>query len=132
MSKDDDDEEDQDGKGKQFLDNLLKEYHDLDYEDIIGGGKVKARFQYTSVPKENYGLDTDEILLLDDKKLNKIVSMKKLRPYRNLDENGNPMKEKEINIHKLRRLKAEFKQELEHNKQRLKESQQAQLQIEKE
>lgn len=130
MTKDDDE---QDGMSKQFLDDLLKEYHDLDCEDIIGGGKIKARFQYTSVPKDNYGLDTDEILLLDDKKLNKIVSMKQLRPYRNLDANGNPIEDKkQINIHKLRRIKAEFKEELEHNKKRLKESQQAHLQIEKE
>jgi hypothetical protein len=85
------------------------------------------------VPKDNYGLDTDEILLLDDKKLNKIVSMKQLRPYRNLDANGNPIEDKkQINIYKLRRIKAEFKEELEHNKKRLKESQQAHLQIEKE
>lgn len=114
------------------MDNLLKEYHDLDCEDIIGGGKVKARFQYTSVPREDYGLNTDEILLLDDKKLNKIVSMKKLRPYRNLDESGNPIAGPEMNMYKLRRIKAEFKEELEHNKLKLKESQQAHLQIEKE
>jgi hypothetical protein len=46
---------------------LLQEYYDLDCEDIIGGGKVKSRFKYTSVPKENFGLTEEEILLLEDK-----------------------------------------------------------------
>lgn len=55
-------------EGKEaYLDNLLQEYYDLDCEDIIGGGKVKARFKYTQVPKDNYGLTEEEIFLLDDK-----------------------------------------------------------------
>ena len=49
------------------LDELLQSYYDLDYEDIIGGGAVKTRFKYTSVPKEDFGLTEEEIFLLDDK-----------------------------------------------------------------
>lgn len=71
---------------KNPLDDLLQEYYDLDCEDTIGGGKVKTRFKYTSVPKEDFGLTNEEILLLDDNKLNKFASIKQLRPYRNLDE----------------------------------------------
>ena len=67
---------------------MLEEYYNLDCEDVIGGGTLKTRFKYTSVPKENYGLTEEEIYLLDDKNLNKMVNLKKLRPYRNLDENG--------------------------------------------
>jgi len=52
---------------EKYLDNLLQEYYNLDCEDIIGGGKVKARFKYRSVAKEDYGLTEEEIYLLDDR-----------------------------------------------------------------
>lgn len=84
-----------DGK-EAYLDGLLQEYYDLDCEDIIGGGKVKARFKYHSVPKENYGLTEEEILLLEDKQLTKLVSMRNLRPYRNLGDDGKPMSEDKL------------------------------------
>jgi len=64
------------------LDSLFDEYHQMDYEDCIGGGSVKTRFKYTNVGKADFGLTNEEILLLDDRKLNDIVSIKKLRPYR--------------------------------------------------
>jgi len=54
---------------------LFEEYHNLDYEDIIGDGVV-TRFKYTNVNKEDFGLTNEEIFLLDDKKLNNIVSLK--------------------------------------------------------
>jgi len=57
------------------LDQLFEEYHNLDYEDIIGDGVV-TRFKYTNVNKEDFGLTNEEIFLLDDKKLNNIVSLK--------------------------------------------------------
>jgi hypothetical protein len=38
----------------------------LDFEDIIGGGTVKTRFKYTKVAPDNFGLDEEEILLMDD------------------------------------------------------------------
>ena len=43
------------------------------------------------MPQEDFGLTAEEILLLDDHTLNKVVSMKKLRTYGHLDENGNPL-----------------------------------------
>ena len=67
----------------------MQEYYDLDCEDIIGGGQLKTRFKYINVPKENFGLTEEEILLLDDYQLNKFASIKQLRPYKHLDENGN-------------------------------------------
>lgn len=66
---------------KDYLDNLLDEYYNLDFEDVIGGGQVKTRFKYTKVAATDFGLTEDEILLLDDKQLNKLVSLKKYRPY---------------------------------------------------
>lgn len=35
---------------RQYLDNLLDEYYNLDFEDVIGGGQIKTRFKYTKVP----------------------------------------------------------------------------------
>lgn len=45
-------------------------------------GDLPTRFKYTSVPKENFGLDAAEILLADDMQLNELISLKKLAPYR--------------------------------------------------
>jgi hypothetical protein len=69
-------------ESSKFLDNLFEEYHNLDYEDVIGGGTIKTRFKYTNVPKADYGLTEEEIFLLDDQQLNKLVSLKHYRPYR--------------------------------------------------
>ena len=32
-----------------YLEGLLDEYYNLDYEDVIGGGSVKTRFKYRKV-----------------------------------------------------------------------------------
>ena len=66
---------------KHYLENLLDEYYNLDFEDLIGGGSIKTRFKYHKVASEDFGLTEDEILLLDDKQLNRLVSLKKYRPY---------------------------------------------------
>ena len=73
---------------KEYLEGILDQYYDLDYEDLIGGGQIKARFKYRKVAKEDYGLTEDEILLLDDKQLNKLVSFKKYRPYIDAQKTG--------------------------------------------
>ena len=75
---------------KQYLDNLFEEYHNLDFEDVIGGGTVKTRFKYTNVKPEDFGLNDEEILLLDDKQLNQLVSLKNYRPFKNVDEDAAP------------------------------------------
>lgn len=134
-------EEEAEGDGKKKnsnkLDMLLQEYYDLDCEDVIAGGSLKTRFKYTNVPKEDFGLTEEEIFLLDDRQLNKIVSMKKLRPYRHLDETGQPLPEDQLkkarpNIHRIRKLKQEFKEEIEQKRRLVKENQQAFLELQKE
>jgi len=50
-----------------YLDKLLEDYYNLEYEDIIGGGSVKTRFKYRKVAPKAYGLTDDDLLLLDDK-----------------------------------------------------------------
>ena len=66
----------------RYLDNLFEDYHNLDCEDVIGGGTIKTRFGYQKVTKDDFGLTEEEILLMDDKALNQIVSIKHYRPFR--------------------------------------------------
>jgi len=50
-----------------YLEKLLEDYYNVEYEDIIGGGTVKTRFKYKKVAPRSFGLDEDEILLMEDK-----------------------------------------------------------------
>ena len=98
----------------RFLDNLFEEYHNLDYEDVIGGGTVKTRFKYTNVPKADYGLTEEEIFMLDDKQLNNLVSLKHYRPYRHVKVEESEIKPKkvDVNVHAVIARKKEFKKEV--------------------
>eukprot|EP00835_Amoeboradix_gromovi_P002684 NODE_157_length_16664_cov_0.301781.p2 type:complete len:523 gc:universal NODE_157_length_16664_cov_0.301781:12816-11248(-) len=71
---------------KQLLDddnNELKgkidEYFKLDYEDIVGD--IPVRFKYRDVEPDHYGLNAADILLADEKELNRTVGLKRLAPY---------------------------------------------------
>jgi len=61
-----------------YIDKLLEEYYQLNYEDFAGG--MPTRFKYRKVEPTSYGLTPVEILLADDKDLNSFVSLKKLAP----------------------------------------------------
>lgn len=63
------------------LDNVMDEYFQLDYEDIIGGD-LPTRFKYRKVEPESYGLSAHDLLYKSDKELNQIAPLKWLRPYR--------------------------------------------------
>lgn len=64
---------------KRKFDELMDEYYSLNYEDVIGGD-VYTRFKYVKTEPVDYGLTAEEILLADDKELNKYVGMKSLAP----------------------------------------------------
>jgi protein KRI1 len=53
----------------------------LGFEDVIAGG-LKTRFKYVQVPKADFGLTTEEILLADERDLNNYVGLKRIAPYR--------------------------------------------------
>ena len=130
-------EDDEKAEKQNQLDDLLQSYYDLDCEDIIGGGTIKTRFKYTSVPKEDYGLSAEEIFLLDDKQLNKMVSMKHLRTYKHLDASGKQLPEEQLNKfkpnkYKIRQMKQEFKNEIEQKRKLVRENQEANRNLEKE
>jgi protein KRI1 len=136
------DEEQKDGDKDQYLESLLDDYYNLDFEDLIGGGSVKTRFKYRKVASEDFGLTEDEILLLDDKQLNKLVSLKKYRSYIDMQTGAedesmavkrkhNEITEK-VNIHRVKHLKKQLEGELKEKRKMLKYSLQQSLEQEKE
>lgn len=47
---------------------LMSEYERLDAEDHVAG--VACRFRYREVPADDFGMRTEDFLLLPDKELN--------------------------------------------------------------
>jgi protein KRI1 len=79
-SDSEDGDDNRDAPLREEVERLMDEYYSLDYEDIIGGTPV--RFKYKKVDKETFDMDPAEILVADDKELNRAVSLKYLAPYR--------------------------------------------------
>jgi protein KRI1 len=130
---------------KSYLEGLLDEYYNLDFEDLIGGGQIKTRFKYNKVAPDDFGLTEDEILLLDDKQLNKLVSLKKYRPYIDMNRKGaqnpedNYVKKRkheeidgEVNLHRVKHLKKSMQDELKDKKKLIKKSLVQSLEADKE
>ena len=68
---------------KKAYTKALDEYFKLDYEGMAGG--QPTRFKYTNVRSDTFGLEPWQILLMDDKELNQVVSLKKLAAFRDAD-----------------------------------------------
>ncbi|CAE8735939.1 unnamed protein product [Polarella glacialis] len=71
----------QPGEGR---DEEFDELFQLDYEDIIGGD-LPVRFKYRKVAPKDFGVSVDDILKKTDRQLNQMVSLKKLRTYRDTE-----------------------------------------------
>ena len=78
--------------------NGFEELYQLDYEDIVAG--IPCRFKYKEVEPESYGLNVEDILLADDKELNRYVGLKRLSTYRKdkLDPSKLSRKRKRLRI----------------------------------
>jgi protein KRI1 len=64
------------------IQQTVEQLNSLDYEDIVGGSKV--RFHYRAVQPSGHGLSLEEILNKPDKELNQRSSFKQLAPYTDL------------------------------------------------
>ncbi|KAJ7647801.1 KRI1-like family C-terminal-domain-containing protein [Roridomyces roridus] len=65
---------------KRKVNEWMDEVYALDFNDLVGG--MPTRFQYASVPSQNFGLSAVDILLAKDAELNEYMSVKKYAPYR--------------------------------------------------
>jgi len=79
------------------IDELIDEYNNIDFEDVIAGG-IKTRYSYIDDTAEDFGLTDAELFFADEKILNQMISIKKLAPYRE-----NALSPKDRN--KLRKLR---------------------------
>jgi len=106
----------------ETLKQKVEEYENIGYEDVIGKD-LKTRFKYRSVPKFDFGLSNADILLLDDYKLNRLVSLKKYRTYRD--------DEQLTNLHRVKTVKSKMNEELEKTKGRVKREMKMQMKLQK-
>ena len=121
--KEDTDKKDNKEDKKEYLEGVLDEYYKLGFEDIIGKD-IYTRFKYTKVKEYDFGLTNEEILLLNDKELNKLVSLKKYKPYRNDEEL--------TNLHRVKSLKNKLSKKVDDEKHQLKQILKQDIKIQKE
>lgn len=89
-------------KWRRALQKKMDEYYRLDAEDFVAG--LPCRFKYKPVKPDMYGLKLEEVLLLEDKELNQVVSIKKMAPYRDDEEKPQYGGKRERALAALRRV----------------------------
>lgn len=89
-------------KWRRALQKKMDEYYRLDAEDFVAG--LPCRFKYKPVKADLYGLKLEEVLLLEDKELNQVVSIKKMAPYRDDDDRPQYGGKRERALAALRRV----------------------------
>lgn len=61
------------------MDRLIDEYFELELEDVVGDSAV--RFRYRAVEPETFGLETTDILAMDEAELNRLVPLQYVTSY---------------------------------------------------
>jgi len=115
--------QDKEKNKSEFFDGMLEDYYSLGFEDIIGKD-IYTRFKYAKVRDYDFGLSNEEILLLNDQELNKLVSLKKYKPYRN-DEHM-------TNMHRVRDVKQKMRSRVDEERRQLKKVMKQEIKLQKE
>jgi protein KRI1 len=105
------------------LEKYLQDLDKMDYEDVLADG-FKTRFKYREIEPKRYGLSVEEILELDDKSLNRHVSIKRLAPYRDdadMTEGMYRNKKRKLNADAQEMEKKMFKKELKRKERHVQE-----------
>ena len=65
---------------KEKLKTMIDNYENQKIDQIIAKN-IPTRFHYAKVEPDDYGINDEMLLLLDDRNLNQYVPLKKLAPY---------------------------------------------------